>query len=135
MKKIKKVFSVTILTAILALPAITALAYTHSYTFNFKYGLNSNLYTLNPTNDYVYIENTSNTYGGSPTSNVYYVDLFYADSWGSSYVGTTQFPRDGSTIQGIFTNEGGGKYWFKMSKSDDGEYVDGYGRITDWNPS
>ena len=108
-------------------------AYNHAYTFNFKNSLTSKLYYLEPRDNRVHIEHTSSTYGGNPTSKLYYVDLFSESGFGGGTLETTfTFPRSGTTEWTTFVNSTSHKrYYMKFRKSDDGATVDGYGRIYD----
>ncbi|MBN8190579.1 hypothetical protein JI667_00325 [Bacillus sp. NTK074B] len=128
MKKLKKIITVLSLVAILSAPAASVFAYSHNYAFDFKYKLNSNIYYLDPgTKNRIYIENDAN--GGA---GVYYFDLYKGDSFGSTYLGTSSFPRNGRGYVDL-PGKGSGKYWFTLRKSDDGAYVKGNGEIADYD--
>ncbi|MFE4524916.1 hypothetical protein ACFRCQ_22895 [Cytobacillus firmus] len=128
MKKVKKLVYLVTLITILTLPATSALAYyNHNYTYDFKYKLNSNKYLLTPDGAYIYMKNNSD---GGGLGGAFYVDLYKAGGWGSTYIGTEYFPRDGS--RSVKFEEGGwGDYWFSMRKTDDGWYVEGSGELSD----
>lgn len=133
--KFKKLLATGILTLLLAIPTV-AFAYSYGYTYNFKYALTSSLFYLDPDpypNDLVRVENTSSSYGGNRTSSVFYVDVYGDNGFGvGEREGTLVFPRDGSAVQGLYVgNSKYRKYSLKFRKSDDGEYVDGYGRAYD----
>ncbi|EQB34755.1 MULTISPECIES: hypothetical protein [Virgibacillus] len=129
--KFKKVMIIGVLGMILSIPTV-AFAYTEPYTFTFEKQLTSDWFYLDPIDHTVYVENTSNAYGGNPTSNLYYVDVISEDGWGGKLKGTATFLRDGSSKRGVVVSSSAGQqYTLKFRKSNDGETVDGYGRAYD----
>lgn len=130
-KKMVKVLSMVLLTGILAAPlTVLAAGYQkHSYTYDFKYQIpRSNNYLLYPDN-YIYMYNSSEASGGSGS---FYVTLYRADTWGSTYMGEKSFPRSGSQTRLFDATKVFEDYWFTMRKADDGRYVTGYGTIRDY---
>jgi len=130
--KFKKSLTIVTLVLILMAPTI-AFANSHAYTFNFKKSLTSKMYYLEPIDSKVHIEHTSSTYGGTPTSKLYYVDLFSESGIGGGTLETTfTFPRSGTTDWITFVDSKSYKrYYMKFRKSEDGATVEGYGRLFD----
>ncbi|MCA1054196.1 hypothetical protein LCM10_04290 [Rossellomorea aquimaris] len=128
MKKFKKLLSLILLIAIISVPAATVFAYSHTYGFEFQYKLNSKIYYLYPgSENRIYIQNSASGGGG-----YYYFDLYKGDSYGSTYLGTSTFPSNGSGYVDL-PGKGEGKYWFTLRKADDGTVVRGGGTIADYD--
>lgn len=126
MKKINKIIILIVLSIVAVMPTTVALAayYSYNYNYEFSYGFSSSNKFLTP-DAYVYVNNSS-----SGATGYFYVDLYKADSVGSTFLGTRTFPRNGYGAQ-KYNAKGGGNYWMKFRKADDGLYVTGHGKIYD----
>lgn len=77
---------------------------------------------------------TSSARGGSPTSQLFYVDVIREKGFSGEVVATFPFLRSGSNqkLTAYVTNTSYDKYSLKFRKSNDGQTVDAYGRIYDY---
>ncbi len=121
-KYLRKIFAVTGLCCILGFPVMVfASSYSTSFSFNTS--------VTGPTRSYsgsnITLKTVSSSSGsGTASSNSFSVALYRKNTIGSTYIGTYNFSRNGTSTN-TWKSVGSGNYYFYLSKGNDGHTVKG----------
>jgi len=99
----------------------------YSFTFDILVSVQSK--TITTSNDDISIKCFGETTSGPEINDVYYIYL-YRDGLIDDYVGRVEYDKD-KTQTKTWTNVGAGKYYFVISKANDGSRLEGDGVFDD----
>ncbi len=128
--KFKKCIGLVILLSVLVVPNIIyAASYSTSYSFKNSVSGSARSYSAGKIN--LSLSSTQNTTKGlyKPASSSFEVELYRQHVLYSTYIGNFYAPRDGSKSSG-WTNMSVGNYFVRLSKIDDGCYINGTMKMT-----